>query len=236
MNLFYKQHFPILFVLTSFIGMSVLSNAQSDSKSIWKEITEKQIARTTEQTTKPSKFRLLRLDVQAMKSLLQTAPLEKAERNSDLGIEIHLPMPDGSFSRFRIYETYVMHPDLAAKFPEIKTYAGQGIDDVNATIRLDVTPFGFHSMVLSPNGSVFIDPYSPNSTSDYICYYKKDLQPSSRFICELRTNNDVDITGTLFRRNFMPRELPEHSFVHTGLPLLLQENILPLRAARFRVL
>ena len=67
-----------------------------------------------------------------------------------------------------------MEQPLQAKFPNIKTFVGQGISNKSQTIRIDYTEFGFHAMVLSPNGTWFIDPYSKNNTIDYISYYKKD--------------------------------------------------------------
>ncbi|MBK9047721.1 MAG: hypothetical protein IPL74_13795 [Bacteroidetes bacterium] len=102
------------------------------------------------------------------------APEESSYRTSGQ-VVFNMPMPDGTTQAFSIFKSVVMHPDLAANFPEIKTFAGYGIDHPEDHIRLDITPLGFHAMILSPRGQVFIDPYSTNTTTDYICYYKKML-------------------------------------------------------------
>jgi hypothetical protein len=76
-----------------------------------------------------------------------------------------------------------MEAGLAAKFPGIKTYSGQGIDDLSATVRLDYTYTGFHAQVSSPNGAFYIDPYWHLETSAYISYFKRDFYSEKTFQC-----------------------------------------------------
>ena len=78
-----------------------------------------------------------------------------------------------------------MDPKLAAKFREIKTYSGRGIDDPTTKIYLDLTPKGFHGMILSAAGTIFIDPYFREDDNYYVTYYKKNFKPveSVTFSC-----------------------------------------------------
>jgi hypothetical protein len=71
---------------------------------------------------------------------------------------ISLPTSDGGSGRFSIREESVMEAELTARFPRIRTFRGVGIDDPAAVARLDLTPLGFHAMVLSPFGTVLVDP------------------------------------------------------------------------------
>ena len=188
----YITNFFRVCVITLFAVVNVKA---ADSRGFWKDISESEITTTGERYTIPSKFRALRLDLNQMRQYLSAAPMEPAQTaNLKNGLLFEMPMPDGSFQRFQIFEYAMMHPDLAAKFPSIKTYTGQGIDDASASIKLDVTQLGFHAMTLSPKGSVFIDTYNKNTSTEYICYDKKDLMRTSSFTCEFN-----DLTNGLIK-------------------------------------
>ncbi len=132
----------------------------------------------------PQQYQTLRLNVAQMKTLLAEAPLWHTEAAEKKAVYLTFPMPDGSFQEFRIVEAPVMHPDLAKKYPMIKSYAGTGMDDPSAYARFDFTQRGFHAMILGgENGDVFIDPYSTADIEHYISYFKRDFFKDSAWEC-----------------------------------------------------
>ncbi|MCL8027603.1 M12 family metallo-peptidase [Nocardioides bruguierae] len=60
---------------------------------------------------------------------------------------VDLPTPDGGSQTFVVTETSVMQKKLAARHPELRTYAGHALGDVSTTVALDVTPLGLHASV-----------------------------------------------------------------------------------------
>lgn len=86
-----------------------------------------------------------------------------------------IPTPAGEFQRFTLADSPVMEPGLAAAHPEIKTYAGRGVDDPTATVRADLTPLGFHASVRSQRGAWHVDPYFHADQSLYASYYGHDV-------------------------------------------------------------
>jgi len=116
--------------------------------------------------------RALTLDVAAMQAALAAAPLA-GQRGAAVLV---LPLPDGTSARFEVVEAPVMEAGLAAQFPGIRTYSGRGLDDPDATARLDMTPLGFHGQVLSGSlGAVYLEPARLGDTGHYLSFFRRDV-------------------------------------------------------------
>jgi len=144
---------------------------------------EKTKLSNTERKIIPGKYFTSSLNVASLKNFLMSLPGEKGLNRKQAPI-LSLPMQDGKMANFRVWEYEMMEPGLAARFPEIKTFIGYGVDDPFATIRFDYNPyFGFSAQVLSTHGDVYIDPYAKGDTEHYISYLTKDNHRQSSFNC-----------------------------------------------------
>ncbi len=158
-----------------FIMLAAVGTAQNSTEHLWSDIPEELISFTGERNIIPQNYRTLELDVLEMKDELNSAPSEKVVQVNESGKIISLPLPNGEFIIFKFVESLVMEDELANKYPDIKTYLGQGIDQTTASARFDITPTGFHAIIFTLDGTVYIDPYSSGDNKYYISYYKKDF-------------------------------------------------------------
>lgn len=129
-------------------------------------------------TSGPRRFHAASLNRNGLKQLAQSAPLERTDAAAVSPLIISLPHPDGGYQRFAIVDSPIMEAGLAAKHPEIKTYAGKGIDDPNASLRMDITPLGLHASVRTPAGAWYVDPQTALDDSVYNSYHSRDLANS----------------------------------------------------------
>ena len=118
----------------------------------------------------PTDYRTLKLDFDALKSVLKNAPMEFSEAARNEPLIIALPMPDGRMENFEVAESPMMEQDLADKFPEIKTYIVQGVDDPTASGRLDINAKYFNAFIISSKNSLLINP----ANEVYLSFYKKN--------------------------------------------------------------
>lgn len=169
------------FLIAIFILAAVNINAQVNLAGFWNDVSESSISAQGTRYIFPAEYRTLELDVQNLSSALNQVPHEdnlKVHRSNFL---ISFPLPDNSFATFKIVESPVMHEELAAKYPEIKTYLGQGVDNhASSRIRFDITPQGFHAIIFTVDGTIYIDPYSHGDSRYYISYYKRDYVPTEQ--------------------------------------------------------
>ncbi len=129
-----------------------------------------------EMRVQPDPCRIVHVTDSTLVKLLKRTPREVTGAARAKPTVLTLPMPDGTFARFAIVESPIMHPELAARFPQIKTYVGRGIDYPGAAGRLSYTPHGFHAQILSPDGAVYIDPLTKADPTVCASYYKRDFR------------------------------------------------------------
>jgi hypothetical protein len=166
----------LFFILILVLCWNNPALSQTATQGVWSDIAEVSIADRSDRVIVPERYRILVLDKDLLHTILNQTPAEGSSESKTTAVTLALPLPDGTVGNFRIMESPIMAPELAAKYPEMRTFVGQGIDDPTATVRFDWTQFGFHAMILSANGTVYVDPYSRRTTSYYISYFKRDLQ------------------------------------------------------------
>lgn len=86
---------------------------------------------------------------------------------------LDIPMPDGTFSTFTMSEASILAQGLQEKFPEIRTYKGSNA--LGETVRIDLNSKGFHGIVFTREGTVYVDPESAGATN-YVSYFRQDYK------------------------------------------------------------
>ncbi len=164
----------LLLSLAIFLNLGL--NAQSNNDKFWSPESESAIKVAGKRQIIPNKYLAFQLIGSELKTQLSSAPSEISVKINQSTCIISLPLPNGTIQKFKVVESPIMERDLAAAYPNIKTYSVKGIDDPYANGKLDWNEFGFHGMVRSINGDFFIDPYCLNNLQDYITYYTADFE------------------------------------------------------------
>ena len=130
----------------------------------------------------PRDYTAYRVDLRGMRAALAAAPDAAAVRRGAAPLRVEVPDPGGDLQAFAVQTTPVMQAGLAARHPELRTYAGRGVADPTRTIRLDVTPMGFHASVRGPGGgrAWYVDPaYDERGATTHLSYYGADVPRSA---------------------------------------------------------
>jgi hypothetical protein len=174
----------------------------------------------------PSTYEILSLDIESFTTRLKSK--SRAEEHT-----IELPNADGSLSRFRCKESSNFEAKLQAKFPNIKSYSAQGIDDPTALAKISIGTDGFHAVIFSGNQeTVYIDPYSRDN-KDYIIYKRSSLSKLDEdFKCQVEASAKKEFSVSDFSKNANDGKLrtyrlalvcsAEYSEFHLGVS---QQNI-----------
>ncbi len=186
------------FLLLALLATSSFLQAQ-DRGTFWKTAQSKSKVALESKLELPENL-LLDLDVPAATNFLRNAPDRFSSQKSS--IVLSLPNADGTMEQFRIFENSNMDPDLAARYPEIKSYIGIGINNPTTSAYISTSPLGFKSMVLNPGKpAVFIEPFSQDLQT-YTVYTKADKRTAfSKFECTVLDRVTPSLEGANLRPN-----------------------------------
>ncbi|MDR6548392.1 hypothetical protein J2810_004482 [Chryseobacterium rhizosphaerae] len=131
------------------------------------------------------------LDINGLKSTLQTAPVSKTGIITKSTITVDIPGLDGKFEKYAVYETSNMAPELAVKFPDIKSYRGTSVKNSGKTISFGLSSKGINIIIFTPGQKpTVIEP----ATKDASVYLVSPAVPEilskiSNFECNTKEKN-----------------------------------------------
>lgn len=166
----------IILTLLLTVSFAIIGQAQN-YPSFWTDAPAS-VAATVQQlparTGAPNQ-RFIALDEPALRQALRRAPMENSAAAIRQALVLTLPLPDGGNIHFRLVESPLMAPGLAARYPSIKSYLASGLDNPALSGRISYSPLGFTGVFETPGGDMFIEPYTLEGVRYHTAYYEKNV-------------------------------------------------------------
>lgn len=135
--------------------------------SLWQEHQDIEVANFEKSApaVKTAKGMYLKADMQTLRSML---------RKSDVAT-LTIPTPNGKYIQVKLKEASVMAPELAAKYPDIKSFIGYDMAGKRIG-RFSLSKKGFRGMYRVGEQISYLDPRFLDRDDQYVSYHKKDAQ------------------------------------------------------------
>ena len=156
-----KKHLLFLFIF-----LCTIATSQNKTNS-WSEVTsiKKDPSITIIKPILPLEYKIFEFNyVEFVKKLVNVPQRENFAGISN--VIISLPNPNGEIEEYRILEASSFEPELQANYPEIRSFAGQGVKNPGNILRFSISPYNGISATIrstSEGTTYIIDPF----TSDY---------------------------------------------------------------------
>lgn len=143
------------------------------------------------------------LDIDQLKLQLKNAPVSETGMAVFSNTTIEIPTLDGHFEKYAIYETSNMAPELAARFPEIKSYRGRSLNEANKTLSFGLSPKGISMIIFAQNKKpVVIEPANISGTIYLVSPAVTELLPENGALNCHMENED----GSLLKNTTHPTD------------------------------
>lgn len=158
----------------------------------------------------PDHYRALDLDLAALRADLQDG----------VGKNLSLPLPQGGFADFVLSNSGVMPVELAARYPQIRSYVAS--DAQGRRARIDISPLGLNAMVFEGGHVWLVRPVIFGEGHEYVSFSRADVSSQAPgFVCGTHGSLDPVIprphapattTGTI-KRNYRAAFAANHNYV-----------------------
>ncbi len=162
-----KLHYVLSITMLLFVFSAIAQNSS------WKQVENlKNSDNLSKFHLNKNKVHLFELDMTSFEK--STASTSLRNTKSKIGNTIiSMPGINGKMETFKIYEAPVFSPELASKYPNIKSYVGVSTDNSGTRLRMSVSPQGIQTMIsYNHKSTVFMQPLTKGS-SKYVVYNKK---------------------------------------------------------------
>lgn len=165
------------------------ANIYAQSDNLWQKVSSASASKRI--NSSDSERLYYRLNTDFLKSKLSGTAGKLSKKTTT---QITIPNSNGVLERFTVWESSNFEPELQAKYPEIRSYEGVGVDDKLAKIHFSVAPIGVQTMVFrSEKPSEYIE-QDPEDNSGYVLFTKNDISSTARLEC--KTTNAVSNADT----------------------------------------
>ncbi|WP_454045799.1 reprolysin-like metallopeptidase [Chryseobacterium sp. Marseille-Q8038] len=156
-------------LMMAMLALSGITFAQTDR--LWTSGSSKVSLPILESMSRFENPQLYHLNISGLKNALAKAPKRSTQKSETI---ISFPNSAGKMENFKVAENSNFEPELAAKYPDIKSYIGVGVEDPASKVYFSISSLGLSSMeIYGDKSSVFIQPYTKD-LSTYIIYKKSD--------------------------------------------------------------
>jgi len=170
--------FSITILFFSFYGFSQVKYWQRSSSSL-------NSLQKTKLGINIDRAKIFSLNEKMLKSELKAVTTNKSSYRI-----VYFPNEKGEQIAFRVFEKSVLSPELARKYPEIKSYSGYSLDKKGEKIVFSVSPSGIQSMIVHSNKeqATFMQKVAKNK-GDYVVYNRADKTIKDKgFICKTKAS------------------------------------------------
>ncbi|MEP1487957.1 MAG: reprolysin-like metallopeptidase [Algibacter sp.] len=154
-------------------------------KSSWKKLENIQNSDKIHQLhLDKNKTQFYELDANSLKQKIAKAT-SKNELNKNSHTVIEIPNLNGDLESFEVYETSVFSPELAAKYPNIKSFTGMSTDGKGSRLRMSTSPSGIQTMISYVDKPHVFMQQTSRGSNQYLLYDNNAKQNISKtFTCE----------------------------------------------------